>query len=164
MASLDLRLKLDPLYGYVQFYNYAGTLLLEYIGKTVEASIVVDSYQLYVVSNDVNANTSERAKALFSILATEKTFGMYVAPLKLKAEGSLQQQDSGGTYANIAGRKIVPTDVGSLAMTVDVGQTKSYTAKVESFTDIGLPASFTQVRSVKVSEILECTQLFSLPQ
>lgn len=157
LASLDIRIKVDAAFGYVQIYNYAGTLLLEYIGKTKEANVAVDSYRLYVPSLFANNNDAALAKVLFSILATEKTFGMYVTPLKLKAEGSLQQQDAGNTYANIAGRKIVPTEVGSLSMTVDVGQTKSYTAKIESFTDIALPANYV-VRSVKVSEILECTQ------
>lgn len=159
--SLDIRIKLDPSYGYIQIYNYAGTLLFEFIGKTIEAGLTLNRYHLALGYINTAASPSAGVQ-LFAILATEKTFGMYVCPLKLKAEGSLQQQDAGQTFANIAPRKRHPTELGSLAMTISAGTTKQYTAQLQSMTDIALPANYV-VRSLKVSEILECTQQTPTP-
>ena len=145
---IDVRVKLDPAAGFVQLYGTAGTLLGEQIGATsggLQVTHIAATHTLYSLYS---------SQSTFTIIADESTMGMYVAPIYAKAEGGLQQQDSGGAYTSFQYHLGNPGSLGTVSLTATAGESKQYSMKTKTMTDIALPANYI-VKSVKLCSIFE---------
>ena len=158
---LDFRIKLNPVAGFVQMYDYTTTVKGEILGKTIESSAVLSYYKISI-NRITNDGSYDRALPLFCILADEPTFSMYVIPLLAKAEGSLQGQDIGSSYANLLSRKRNPTDNGFVNMTLASGQSKKYSLKLQNLTDRSIGANYI-LKSLKFGAIFETEQTSPTP-
>ena len=151
---LDVRIFLDPVAGFVQLYDYTGTKVGEFLGKTINDQRYPTHAQLLLRNL---STTAAYMNNTFIIFANEPTFGMYMVPLRAKAEGGRQDQDAGFTYANISTRRPYfsgwPT---SVDMTVNLGETKRYTFTPKDMSDVALPANYV-VRSVHLHSIMDGT-------
>lgn len=145
---IDVRVKLDAAAGFVQIYGTSGTLLSERIGITSEGLQVTHIAATQTLYNTITSQST------FTIIADESTMGMFVAPIYAKAEGGLQQQDSGGAYTAFQYRLVNPGSLGTVSLTAATGVTKQYSMKAKSMTDIALPANYI-IKSVKLCGILE---------
>lgn len=158
---LDFRIKLHPVAGFVQMYDYTTTVKGEILGKTLEATSVLSYYNISI-NRITNDGSYDRALPLFCILADEPTFAMYVIPLLAKAEGSLQDQDIGSSYANLLSRKRNPTDNGFVNMTLSSGQSKKYSIKLQNLTDRAVDSNYI-LKSLKFGAIFETDQASPTP-
>lgn len=145
---IDVRVKLDTTAGFIQLYGTAGTMLVEQLGITTNA------LQVTHIQASISLHNMYDSQSTFSIIADESTMGMFVAPIYAKAEGGLQQQDSGGAYTSFQYRLKNPGSLGTVSLTAAQGVKKQYSMKAKSMTDIALPANYV-IKSVKLSGIFE---------
>ena len=144
---LDVRFLLDTIAGYIQLYNYTGTLIAEFLGTTTN-TIQPTHIAVY------NMLRGNHWNPIFAIAADEPTTGMFVVPLLAKSEGEEQDQDVGGSYTAFAKRMSQPGNFGTVSLTASQGVSKNYTYKPKSMADVNLPANYS-VKDVKVSAIFE---------
>ena len=143
---IDVRVYYSDTGGFVQLYNADGTMVSEFLGITGNSlkptHLMLRTIMYYYY----------RQATVFAIAADEPTFGMFVAPLFPKAEGGLQDQLPGtnGSYFYTRNKHYGDDSAYRVQVTADPGNRKSYTYKLQTPTDIGMPANFS-VRSVKLS-------------
>lgn len=89
----DFRFSLHETAGFIQIYDYTMTRRAEVLGPTKNSLAVT---HISVNPRRLGPYNYGYLQPLFHILANEPTFGMYVMPMRAKAEGSYQQQVTGG--------------------------------------------------------------------
>ena len=145
--SLDFRVLLDQVAGFVQVYNAAGTLLGEFLGPTLPSGGSVDAkglalYQQHPNWPDAGNTPSSRTRTpTFSVLSNEPTFGIWVIPLLTAAAGNYQQQLS-GSYADYSAYLTSRNPATTTTLEASPGQTKKVTYKVESIAAKNIPANY----------------------
>lgn len=144
---IDVRVFLDATAGFVQVYDYTGLKIMEFLGKTTNGAL--PTHAIAASSNLLDYNSFV---PVFAIAANESTQGMYMVPMRAKAEGSLQNQDSGFTYTNVSTRPL--TGGTGIQMTVGSGITGQYTMTPKNMTDVALPANYV-VRALQLSAALD---------
>ena len=146
-AWVDIRIKIHPSAGYIQCYNTNASMIGEYLGVTLADGLkpthAATNSQQSTSWSDYDSTNYQYG--IFTILADEPTFGMYVGTMYPKGPGSFNDNVD-GSYETL-GAEYRPNDYVSLA--VNSGETKSFSVSVKNLADIGLPADYT-VKSVKV--------------
>lgn len=156
LCRLDIRVLLDSIAGFVQMYNYTATKTDEFLGRTCNTMMPTHlAINLYkgATSEFSNKQLIDNFLPVSCIVADESTLGMYVVPLMPKAAGASQEQTA-GSVASIAGQKLFPATLGSVAITANVGETKKFSVKLKDMVDVALPANYV-VKAAKVSAIFD---------
>lgn len=156
---IQLRVKLGDgntagVENFVQLYNHQNKKVDEWLGKTIETGAVPTYGVITHTGIRDPGSIGENCAPLFGIIADEKTFGMWLAPLQVKAAGTYNTSDNGTSFQNLTGFKLFPNGGGFVSNTVAQGETKKFTAKVESLTEVGLPAGY-DILAVSTQAIFE---------
>ena len=149
----DFRFKLDELAGFIQIYDYTMTCKTEVLGPNKNSLAITHAT---VFPRRLCTYGPLTAQPLFHILANEPTFGMYVMPMRAKAEGSYQQQVTGGyqqfnkNYVEYANR-FMPI------LKKETEDTVKYSYIPQNATDCGLPANY-NVLAVEYKAAIDTTK------
>ncbi len=138
--SLDFRIKLDELAGFVQVYGYAGNLLGEWVGPTINTAVgtrTPTAARLYCSPTDNSYDNLHE----FSIFADESTQNMYVMPLFAASAGTHNEQLS-GTFTDMGKRIANIPASGGIALRLSGTEKKKVTAVAQSPSVVGLPANY----------------------
>ena len=137
----DIRIFLDPVAGFVQIYDYTGTKVGEFLGKTTTALLPTH------VDLSIRQMDTYSMPPLFAICANEPTMGMYMVPMRAKAEGA-DQDHSAGTYSNFAIRKMT-LNSNVVTLSAPAATTAKYSVIPKNMTDVSLPANYV-VRALQI--------------
>ena len=148
----DLRFKLDELAGFIQIYDYTMTRKTEVLGPNKNSLTVTHAT---VFPRRLCPYGSE-SQPLFHILANEPTFGMYVMPMRAKAEGSYQQQITGG-YQQFDKNYVEYVNRFMPILKKETEATVKYSYIPQNATDCGLPANY-NVLAVEYKAAIDTTK------
>ena len=150
--SLDFRIKLHELAGFIQVYGYSGVLLKEWVGPTIntEAGSRVPTFaKLYISSGGGSDNNLHE----FSILADESTQNMFVMPMFAAGDGSHNAQAS-GTFTDLGKRLANIKATGGVTINLTGAEKKKFTVLGQSPSTVGLPANYI-VKAIAVGATAE---------
>ena len=149
----DFRFKLDELAGFIQIYDYTMTRKVEVLGPNKNSLAVTHAT---VFPRRCCAYSRSDSPPLFHILANEPTFGMYVMPMRAKAEGSYQQQVTGG-YQQFDKNYVEYTNRFMPILKKETEATVKYSYIPQNATDCGLPANY-NVLAVEYKAAIDTTK------
>ena len=149
----DFRFKLDELAGFIQNYDYTMTRKVEVLGPNKNSLAVTHAT---VFPRRCCAYNRSDSPPLFHILANEPTFGMYVMPMRAKAEGSYQQQVTGG-YQQFDKNYVEYTNRFMPILKKETEATVKYSYIPQNATDCGLPANY-NVLAVEYKAAIDTTK------
>ena len=138
--SLDFRIKLDEVAGFVQVYGYAGNLLGEWVGPTINTAVgtrVPTTARLYCSPTGSSYDNLHE----FSIFADESTQNMYIMPLFAASAGTHNEQQS-GTYTDMGKRIANIPAAGGITLRLSGTEKKKVTAVAQAPNVVGLPANY----------------------
>ena len=149
----DIRINLDAVAGFIQVYDYSTTRKAEAIGVTIGTLPIT---HVWLGGAPLTSFDNNRAQ-VFSILADVPTFGMYVMPLNGKAEGSQQNQSSGG-IAQFSKNWYDWQNHGAPVLTKPDSGNVKYTFTPQNCTDRGLPANY-NILTFEYRLAYDCTKM-----
>ena len=149
----DFRFKLDELAGFIQIYDYTMTRKSEVLGPNKNSLAITHAT---VFPRRCCPYSYDDAQPLFHILANEPTFGMYVMPMRAKAEGSYQQQVTGG-YQQFDKNYVEYTNRFMPILKKETEATVKYSYIPQNATDCGLPANY-NVLAVEYKAAIDTTK------
>lgn len=152
---VNFRLKLSNTAGFVQVYNHQNRLSGEFLGRTSPDDTVQAKPTYGTIGHGSPTDWGYSSSfPLFGVVADEKTFGLWLAPLVAKREGGYQDQDTGSAYTSFTAFKTIPSEGTHLTMTVAQNQNKHYTYKTTDFSDINVPANY-EIKAVRMAATFE---------
>ena len=149
----DLRFKFDELAGFIQVDDYTITRKTEVLGPNKNSLAITHAT---VFPRRCCPYSYDDAQPLFHILANEPTFGMYVMPMRAKAEGSYQQQVTGG-YQQFDKNYVEYTNRFMPILKKETEATVKYSYIPQNATDCGLPANY-NVLAVEYKAAIDTTK------
>ncbi len=149
----DFRFKLDELAGFIQIYDYTMTRKTEVLGPNKNSLAITHAT---VFPRRYCPYDYTYSQPLFHILANEPTFGMYVMPMRAKAEGSYQQQATGG-YQQFDKNYVEYTNRFMPILKKETEATIKYSYIPQNATDCGLPANY-NVLAVEYKAAIDTTK------
>ena len=149
----DFRFKLDELAGFIQVYDYTMTRKTEVLGPNKNSLAVTHAI---VFPRRCSPYSHSDSQPLFHILANEPTFGMYVMPMRAKAEGSYQQQVTGG-YQQFDKNYVEYVNRFMPVLKKETEAPVKYSYIPQNATDCGLPANY-NVLAVEYKAAIDTTK------